>query len=439
MIALLILSAWYRFQVDTVSAAGTGIALDLNHRPHVFYYSNSVLYHDFWTGSGWRKEIVDSAASYHNGGPAVVIDDRGWIHVAFFGKNERLRYALYDQTWQVEAVDTSYRTGDYCDIALDQNNRPRIAYHRSTGTFSGYLRYASKTTAWQIYEHSSEYGGYHASLELDSLNYPHISDCTDWSTGDLRYIYYDGQAWRYEKPVTANAAGFNSLALDAQDRPQISLYWVGGGNYDLRFTEKNTGVWRLHVVDHGLQLNKRGWDNKMVIDNGNTLHIAYHCHNENLLKYARGREASWTTEVVDTIGGWTASTAIAIDGSDIFVSYYDENTTDVWAASTRNFVGIEEASDARCTMRDAGLRILQNPTTRAKGIRLLAACHTPRARLQIFDVAGKLVRSLVLNPMPSALCSVVLPAGVYFVRLEADRAPRSGRSPVITKKVVVVQ
>jgi len=402
---LLFLLTWYKFPIDDINASGTGIAIDLNHRPHIFYYSRNLLVHSFWDGQGWPREIVDSAASYHNGGPSVVIDNQGRIHIAFFNRRERLSYGVYDQNWRMETVDTAYRTGDYCDIALDQNNRPHIAYHRSTGTFTGYLRYAVKTTTWQIYEHSAEYGGYHVSLELDSRDYPHISDCTSWSSGDLRYIYYDGQNWHYEKPVTGNAAGYNSLALDAFDRPQISLYWTDGSNYDLRFTEKNTGNWRLHTIDHGQRLYKRGWDNKIAIDNNHTLHIVYHCHNEGLLKYARGWEANWRTEIVDTIGGYTASTAIGLDGADVFLSYYDETSTDVWVAATKNFTAVKETDE----------RLLPRPIKTVNDAILIEGA------IQLYDLTGRsliqgnFLRRKVIKPKKKAVYFLKTKDGIYKV------------------------
>jgi hypothetical protein len=103
-------------------------------------------------------------------------------------------------------------------------------------------------------------------------------------------------------------------------------------------------------------------------------------------------------------------------------------------------VKVEEEATSN-EQRAMSLRILQNPTTVRQGIKLLATSHTPHARLQIYDVAGKLVQSLTLCPMPyalcsrpSALCPVALRPGIYFVRLEA---PQHG--PVVTKKVVVVE
>ncbi|MEO0225733.1 MAG: T9SS type A sorting domain-containing protein, partial [candidate division WOR-3 bacterium] len=403
MIIFFIFFAWYRFPIDTAMGEGTSIAIDQSHRPHLFYYQSSRLFHSYWDGSRWHKDFIDSAASYHNGGPGVVIDNQGRFHIAFFNRRERLSYGYYDQGWKIETVDTAFRTGDYCDIALDRNQRPGIAYHRSTGTFSGYLRYAVKTgSAWQIYEHSSEYGGYNASLELDSLDHPHISDCTSWSTGDLRYIYYDSQGWHYIKPTgtTTYTESYSSIALDAQDRPQISFYWAGGGgdNFDLRFTEKNTCTWRVHPVDHGIRLDKRGWENRIVIDGGGLLHIVYHCHNSNLLKYARGQEGNWTTQIVDTIGGYSANTSIALDGSDVFLGYCDEISTDVWIASTRNFVEIAET---------------KNKATRPSGFKIINGPFRATGPLQIYDITGQMI--LAHNLKSEQLVKIDHP-GIYFLK-----------------------
>ncbi len=94
--------------------------------------------------------------------------------------------------------------------------------------------------------------------------------------------------------------------------------------------------------------------------------------------------------------------------------------------------------------RAMGLRILQNPTTAKQGIKIRwtwdegrngtgkAASHSPNARLQIYDVSGRVIHSFALSSSPSALCSMALPAGVYFVRLgTGDKA--------LTQKAVILR
>jgi len=341
---IILLFSWFYYCVDSNGVAGTAIAIDQNHRPHIVYYSiNDQLAHTWWNGNNWQYENITPVASYHNCGPSLLFDNLDRIHIAFYNNNERLNYGYYDGTWHIEPVDTIYRTGDYCDLKLDANGNPCIAYYRYLGMFSGYLRYARKISGqWQIVELTNEYGGFHTNLEIDTQNCAHITDCTSWSGGDLRYLIYDGQNWQIEKPVLTNVGGYNSLVFDNQNRPQISFYWADGTNYDLKFTNKNSGTWQVYLVDHGLQLFKRGWDNHMAIDNNQNLHIAYHCHNEDLLKYAQGSGSSWNTQVVDSIGGYDSYISIALDGGDVFISYHNEYTTKLWLATTRDLLKIEE-------------------------------------------------------------------------------------------------
>jgi len=108
--------------------------------------------------------------------------------------------------------------------------------------------------------------------------------------------------------------------------------------------------------------------------------------------------------------------------------YYKRNPTG-------NVVGVEEGKgDARYSMLDAGLRILQNPTTAKQGLRLLATSHTPRAKLQIYDVAGQLVEFFDFNSMPNAPCQIALHLnpGIYFITLQ-------GEGQAVTRKLVVVE
>ncbi len=397
---IFIILGWFYYCIDYNGALGTATAIDQYHNPHIVYYSsNNLLTHTWWNGNTWQYENITSVASYHNCGPSIIFDNTNRLHIAFYSNNERLSYAYFDGTWHIEPVDTTYRTGDYCDISLDQNGNPCIAYYRYLGLFSGYLRLARKSGGqWQIIELTNEYGGFHANLEIDSQNRLHITDCTSWSGGDLRYLVYDGFSWQFEKPVLTNVGGYNSLVLDNLNRPHISFYWADGTNFDLRYTNKNSGAWQVYLVDHGLQLFKRGWDNHILIDDTQTLHIAYHCHNEEFVKYARGSGNSWNTQIVDTIGGYSSNISIARDGSDIFISYYNENTTDLWLAATRELLGINEHENKKASI-PPGI-FTNGPIT-----------IPPNSSL--YNVSGMLV---IKNSTPSPIREVLNHAGVYYLK-----------------------
>lgn len=397
---IIFLFGWYYYSIDSSGTLGTAVAIDLNHNPHIVYYTiNNQLRHTWWSGSNWQYENIAPVASYHNGPPSILFDNLNRLHIAFFNSNQRLSYAYYDGAWHIEQVDTTYRTGDYCDLELDVNGNPCIAYYRYLGLFSGYLRYAKKISGiWQIIELTNEYGGFHSNLEIDTQGRAHITDCTSWSGGDLRYLVYDGFSWQIEKPVLTNVGGYNSLVLDNQNRPQISFYWADGTNFDLKFTNKNSGTWQVYLVDHGLQLFKRGWDNHIAIDNAQNLHIAYHCHNEELLKYARGSGSSWNTQIVDTIGGYDSFINIALDVNDVFITYHHEYETELWLATTRNLLKIDEEEHREIIPNF-------NPVNNGR-------IRVP-ARAGIYDESGRLILK------SSTESFVQIPeSGVYFLKTD---------------------
>ncbi|RKX69631.1 hypothetical protein DRP53_07620 [candidate division WOR-3 bacterium] len=386
---LIILTIWYRFLVDSSPSRGTGVTVDHEHRPHLFYYSADKLIHSYWTENGWQREKVCSSASYNNGGPAAEIDRWSRIHVAFFDSAENLSYGVWENgIWLIETVDTIKPSGDYCDLAIDQNQIPHIVYHRGS-----YLAYAVKTqSGWRIKTFISEVGGYSPSIEIDDQNHPHITDCTLW--GDLRYLHFDGTNWRIEKPVIGNAGAHNSLVLDNFNLPKISVYWTGSGRYDLRFVQKESNSWQIYVVDSGGQFSKKGWSNKIVKDNRGLLHIAYHCHNECLLKHAEGYDSTWVTEVIDTIGGWNASISIAIDDA-LYIGYCDENNW-VWLAVTKNLPSVAEKKD----------NLIGNEATLING-KILAS-----GRVRIFDSMG---REVVDGNFPIPRWITISSSGIFFI------------------------
>ncbi len=144
----------------------------------------------------------------------------------------------------------------------------------------------------------------------------------------------------------------------------------------------------------------------------------------------------------DTLFVWTVPDTLA-DSCRIMIWAYgpprageDKPRGTAWDFSDSSFA-IRQTSvgeEAMGNRQWAGLKILQNPTTKTQGVRLLATSHMPGAKLQVYDVAGKLVKSLLLGSMPATPASIVihLNPGIYFVRLDAE-------GQTITKKVVVIE
>ncbi|MEO0230907.1 MAG: hypothetical protein ABIM29_00010 [candidate division WOR-3 bacterium] len=385
---IILIFGWIKMMVNPGPAEGTGIVVDTYGHPHIFYYKNNAIYHSFWNG-GWYEEYVAPAASYHNSGPSVIIDSQNRIYLTYYNQNERLGYAWFDGTWHTETIDTTYRTGDYSSLKFDLTGKPCVAYYRYTGLFSGYLRYAYKSGNWIIFENSSFSSGFHANLQINSQNIPCISHCSSWSGGDLYYSQFDGQNWIHETIVQNYASGYNSLVLDLQGIPNICFYWANGSanQFDLRFTQKEGNNWVIYVVDAGQQLFKRGWDCRMAMTNNGLMNIVYHAHNEELLKYARGDANSWTIQILDTIGGYSAFTSITVQGNDVFMSYCKElQNNSVWIVSTRDFTKIEESKNSKLKYDETGIFDItgRKGSIKTKGIYIIKEREKLKKILKIF-------------------------------------------------------
>jgi hypothetical protein len=309
--------SWQLYTVNQISAKrGTGVALDNQKRPHVFYYTSQSLLHSYWDGDVWQHETVAPASIYHNGGPMAFIDSNNIIHVFYFDNQFNFGYAWFDDEWTIETIDSNGDVGDFNSVTFDSSNTPHVIY--SVGFSSA--RYATKTNdQWQIVTLPGSSSGY-VSIALDSQEHPHM-----FYNGN--YYYYDGSTWHHE--TVSGIGSMSSMTLDFDDQPHISYYYTGDGSYDLRYVYKNNGAWQYHIVDPGYQQSKRGWYNTIDIDQNGVLHISYLDHNLCQLKHARGFGASWDVDIVEQLGDyaiWDTGNDIAIDGNNIYVSYYNELT-----------------------------------------------------------------------------------------------------------------
>jgi hypothetical protein len=313
---------WQTFDIIPITpgmiyaCAGSGLAIDSEGNPHVFYYTprlNSNLHYSYWVDDSWQHMQIAYSSSGINSGPSVVIDDSDNIHIFYINQSQHPTYAFYDGVmWQHEVVDSISIGSSWLEIAIDEDNVPHLAY---TGTSSSQLRYAYKSNDQWLIQIFDGGGGQEISLVLNAFGHPHILSA---SSSGGNYRYFDGAEWQSEI-----VPGVGSLTLDQLDRPHISYYEVNDGCYSLHYANKNTGVWQSSLVDPGTQHNKIGWDNHINIDEEGTIHIVYFAHNAARIKHAWNSNNSWNTQVFDIIGMWYSSIDFIIEGNHLYASYYD--------------------------------------------------------------------------------------------------------------------
>ena len=413
-------ATWHLQEVDPDTTCGeNSVIMDANHYPHVFYYRGAppdvYLVHSFWNGSGWTREVVAEAEDYTNGGPSAAFDRQGRIHVAYnCAEGEGLGYALFDSVWHCETVDTvgDASTADQVSLAVDSLDNPHIAYFR--GITGIPLRYASKQGGnWTFVDGLPDHVAWDPCLVLDSLDHAHFTYMENGNY-NIYYSIFDGTNWSHDTVPSPGANSYCSLVLDRRGTPDISFFQGSngppGGQFSVWFARKEGGAWNNYLVDAGSQTAKRGWNNHIAVTPDDTVHIAYYCHNEMLLKHAWGDGSSWNSEVVEAITAYVSYLGFCADGQDLFISYTKGEwatpyLASLWLASTRDFSGVAEEKKVERSQ-------VQACTAAPNPFRSFASVPGHESeRFALYDLSGKRV-----GTFPGSRIGSDVPPGIYFLR-----------------------
>lgn len=126
----------------------SSIALDSRGNPHIPYQEYQTwdlrqIYIDSIDGQ-WKDELVaeGEAGSWFS----IGIDQGDHIYVAYNSSAGHLKLAFYDPdsgVWGIQYIDLDDDVGAYCDLILDENGVPHIAYLDATNTRLKYATWSS--------------------------------------------------------------------------------------------------------------------------------------------------------------------------------------------------------------------------------------------------------------------------------------------------------
>jgi hypothetical protein len=306
--------------------------------------------------------------------------------------------SLQDPSWVIETVpDEDLPVGAFSDLII-ADGVFHIAYRQGSDVYSS-LKYAQLHGGpggeWVVVEevdHANQGVGNDLSMAIDSSGYAHISHAERWGQESVRYSRWTGTAWVNETilkegaedtaivmlgdiPRIAIAGGYVGLLRKAGRKWKVEVVDPEGAESVDMVVDMSDGGITLHVVygtytDSGIELRHRiwsdaaGWYPTNVVDqsleyspdislalHGTELHLSYYDQMNGDLKYAL-YDGSWTAVVLDgTSGdaGLYSSIAVGADGTPR-VAYYEASAKDLkFATLAKCYIDADCEDENNCT------------------------------------------------------------------------------------------
>ncbi|MHC4600466.1 MAG: hypothetical protein ACYS47_15840, partial [Planctomycetota bacterium] len=257
-----------RWVTETVDLSGEvgeycALALDTNDLPHVSYYDsgNGALKYAHFDGTKWQKITLDS-----NGDPGyytsigtylntVPNPDVTEIFISYYDdSNSELRVAHWTGTfWSIEVIYNG--SGHHSSLAVDSTGEPHVAfYHHQWDELYYFYKVAG---AWADHGNAGQVhtsGGEYCSLALDQNDRARIA-FYDGNTlnGSVLYTWWNGSNWPGSPAVVDDGdrgmgAGneydvgqYCSLALNSLDRALVAYYDADNNGGSLTYSYDSNG------------------------------------------------------------------------------------------------------------------------------------------------------------------------------------------------------
>jgi len=229
--------------------------------------------------------------------------------------------------WYTETLDMSWEVGFYSSIAIDNNDRPSIAYYdRQNGDLMVIIKDDDSWVRYTV-DDLGDVGRY-ASLAFDSLDLMHIA-YYDATLENLKYAKETETGWDIQTLSSDGNVGLDcSLALDIDDHPHISF--LDKSNHVLNHIFFDGTQWVTEVVDDTLG---SGHGSSIAVSSTGVVFISYFNFYDDYLYCASCSDSGWSIDCVDDESSVYASTSVDVDSKgDPHICYFDvPSTTDDWS------------------------------------------------------------------------------------------------------------
>ncbi len=262
----------------------------------------------------WTIQLVDSTAGVY---PCIKLDRLGYPHIGYsrYYYRDVERYARWDGSrWLTETVDSSSSDmGIWGSLDLDSLDRPHLAYLQLVGSNYGYLRYAfwngSQWVKATVDTNDDPYDA--ANIVVDRLGGVHFA-CHWTSQPYMKYMYWNGSQWWKQIVDSTSSGDASGLALDSLRRSHLSCFtYLNGGDPLYCFWDGSRWVKRSHNDP-----SPSGAVSSIALDQAGAPHILYLVGlNPYKTKYMRWNGTDWdTSTIADSAYCGTSGLVLDADG-----------------------------------------------------------------------------------------------------------------------------
>jgi len=411
---------WSSQVVHMFGGAGDALTLDAAGNPHIVSYLGSgSLVHSYRSGGAWVNQVITSTGGQPPLDMCILIDSQARPHIAaeqFYGRQVFHSYEG-DDAWVKEVIDETPAGAQpmhSVSLALDSLDQPIVAFTDASNS----LEFARKTAAgWSLEAVPGTTFGQYTNLALGAQGAPHIM----YSDGSLRYVTRPGSEWVVE--TVADGGSGACMKLDASGVPHVAYSGSRGIQYS-----------------HAIQCNLVFGPNTVNPQLHGTWITAY-------LESADFAIASVDPATIRLERAVACEPKFATIGDhdadgvpDLMVKFRTDDVRPLLASGPASLAMTGRLATGEEFKVDGAIRLVDAPIAAAGlSLRILSApgasqveyvLESPQgrsARLQVFDVRGRRVRSWDDTPSQAvhgwdgrSSEGSRVGSGVYFLLAEAD-------------------
>jgi len=398
-------------------------------------------------GQTWPKSYFLNRIGPNTGGvaPAIAIAKGDTLYVvwtqSYFDSSGRWGQDVFwsqfnDTSWSPMLNVNHQLNTYYTSLVVDPSNQPHVVWDADASPFTVF--YSKRVGAvWTPPEIASDGGSMYPSLGVDSLGNLHLA----YYVGNISYREHTGSGW---SPPAVISLGQGRPCLVVDFKGHLHVVWYSVSPLEIYYSFYNDTTWSppLNLSNNvGQSLYPT-----ISCDSRNNLYVAWNDNSMDTTKFPRifyriYDGISWSPiSVISTDTTWPCDVPnfgypMTDSGVDVVWTQWYNNQ---WSVMYRRLPlvgsGVEGEKQTGLNVGDIKLTV-QSPVRRELCVSYFLPSQS-KVSLVLYDLSGRKVMVLDEGERPGGRydfkCPLALPAGVYFLRLEAGRAG-------LTRKVVLIR